>query len=75
MSKNVEKQQGGQEERKSTGCKMLLDVFQTTASVLENDRNWFGNSPDQLGKKKFETTVRMLSDLRTERQGIPKVQG
>lgn len=56
---------------------MLLDVFQTTASVLENDRNWFGNSPDQLGKKKFETTViiRMLSDLRTEQQGIPKVQG
>lgn len=42
--------------------------------MLENDRNWFGSSPDQLGKKKFETTtiISMLSELRTERQDIPK---
>lgn len=56
---------------------MLLEAFQTAASVHENDRNWFGSSPDQLGKKKFETTaiISMLSELRTERQGIPKMQG
>lgn len=77
MNKNFESQQGGQEERKSMGCKMLLEAFQTAASVHENDRNCFGSSPDQLGKKKFETTaiISMLSELRTERRGIPKVQG
>lgn len=56
---------------------MLLEAFQIAASTHTNDRNWFGSSSDQLGKKNFETTatVSMLSDLRTKRQGIPKVQG
>jgi len=77
LSKNVENQQGGQEEGRSMGCKKLLKAFQTATSVHENDRNWFGSSPDQLGKKGFETTaiISTLSELRTERHGILKVQG
>lgn len=56
-------------------CKMPLEAFQTAASVHENDRNWFGCSPDQFGKKNFKTTaiIRMSSELRTKRQGIPRV--
>lgn len=55
-------------------CKMPLEVFQTAASINENDRNWFGSSPDQFGKKYFKTTaiIRMVSELTTKMQGIPR---